>query len=476
MKKLIKSMELRWSDLFLLIGFIAFALFLCFGQEFMQHTDPTIVNFPLWLSSIVFVVMIGTWGVYLFLEHKRGNVKINYIVYFFIFLALFGAIVTLAQPANWSENVVCRQVNDFNQSLYPGIQINDVINVSGTLSITHKLTFTYELIGIVVLLYIGIFVFPKRFKSVEFIKYLSWAVMTFCAVVILAGYIMDHDCYPNFIKAITGQIDANPADFGVKSFILHRNAYGMCMLMGIIFAFISHSYNKKWWNYALVAFFYINMIFSYSKTSILIGALIIVLYVYFRLIYAFKEHKKRNTGLLIGYSLILVIGVFFVGISYITKGKFLPQIYALIGGSKGGTGTLDMRTFIWDNCYQLLGNGKWLCGRGFGDFNVILQNMNDVNGDHVFPSHNAFLNLLTEGGIVYLLSYLVLLGYSGYVFVRIFKKNPNLVFAMLLGVLSFFMYSFIETIHYLVYVFLLPVFIFDAVEKKEEALASSLAN
>ena len=80
--------------------------------------------------------------------------------------------------------------------------------------------------------------------------------------------------------------------------------------------------------------------------------------------------------------------------------------------------------------------------------------------------------MLGEGGILTLLGYLAFLGYSGYVIVKSYKKSPEFVFAVSLGALCFFLYSFIETIQYLLYVFLFPIFViyFQKEETKEEVV------
>lgn len=472
MKNFIKSLELRWSDLFILIGFIPFALFLVFGQAFMQTDVPSEVPFTIPAIIVCFLIMVLSWGAYLYLEHKRGNVKFSYFILIFIGLALLNVIVIFAQPRQITEAVVCRNVNDFNSALYPGIAINDVITVVANITPTHKLFFALDIVSIILFLFIGLFVFPKRFKSINFIKYLGYAVFAFMLVLILYSYITEYNSYVPFIKNLFAPDKVDPATYAVKSFIIHRNAYGMAMLLGIIFAMICHSMDKKWCYYALMAFFFANMIFSYSKTSILIAALIIVIYVYFRLIYAFNENKKRNTILLIIYSSVIVLGLGLVAISLLTKGKVFGFIYNIFNASTE-SGSLDLRSFIWDNCFQLLRDGNWLVGRGFGIFNVVLFKMNDVNGDHVFPSHSSWVNMLTEGGIIYLFALIALCGYAAYIIAKSYKKNPNLVVAMAIGALSFFLYSFIETIHYLFYVFLLPPFIFYEVEKKKELLPSN---
>ena len=236
-------------------------------------------------------------------------------------------------------------------------------------------------------------------------------------------------------------------------------------MLGIIFAFINHSIENKWYYYLIAAFFYVNMVFSLCKTSLLISAVLIAAYVLFRLITTFKENKKRNTIILVCLGAIAVIGVGLLGIVYLSKGKVFGSLYDLI---KGGGDTMKKRTYIWDNTYQLLQNGNWLVGRGFGIINLLLEPMNIMVADeHVFPTHSAYLGLLAEGGILFLLAYLALLVYSGYIAFKCYKKNPGLTITMSLGVISFVLYSFIETIHYLVYVFLFPIMVLYYTSKEE---------
>ena len=80
MKKFIQSLELRLSDLFLLIGFLSFAIFLIFGQEFMQHQNPNEVALPLWAAIVSGVIMIGSWIYYLYLELFVRKTNYNPIV------------------------------------------------------------------------------------------------------------------------------------------------------------------------------------------------------------------------------------------------------------------------------------------------------------------------------------------------------------------------------------------------------------
>ena len=461
MKNFIASLKLRKSDLFLLIGFLPFAIFLIFGQLYMQFQDPNDIALPLWAAIICFVVMIGSWAYYLYLEVYQSKDKYNlYIASAFLLLALLNVITIAVQPKLVTENVIIR-CSENNPEL---VGTTAIANIH--ISPIHKFVFISELLGTIAFIYIGLFVFPRRFTSLKFIKYLGYALFVFLLVLIVYGYIADFNKYIVFFKDVLNIEKAKPDiyHYTVISFIIHRNAYGMCMMLGIIFAFINHSIEHKWYYYLLVGFFYVNMIFSLCKTGLLISALLIAIYVIYRLIVTLKEHKKRNTIILISLGVVALAGVSLVGLSLVTNGKVLGSIYDLI---KGGE-TIQRRTFIWDNVYQLLRDGNWLIGRGFGLNNLMLQPMNWIVAEEkVFPTHSAYLGLLAEGGILFLLGYLVLLGYSCYIGVKCYKKNPGLTITMSLGVIAFILYSFIETIHYLVYIFLFPIMVLYYTTREE---------
>ena len=100
MKKFIQSLELRWSDLLLLVSFLAFIPFLMFGQEYMQHQDPSMVPLPLWLSIASAVIMIGCGAGYLYYELRIRKTKYNpYVAIIFAGLTLLNLITIFVQPS-----------------------------------------------------------------------------------------------------------------------------------------------------------------------------------------------------------------------------------------------------------------------------------------------------------------------------------------------------------------------------------------
>ena len=457
MKNLSKTTKTILSFVSLGVGFLPFAVILIFGQLFMQFQNPSDVALPLWAAILCFVVMVIAWSFYLYLELWCSGEKYNlWIAGACATLILLNVIVIVCQPSTVVENVIVRYRLDHPELI--GTVETAIIQVSAI----HKFIFVSEIVATIMFIYIGLFVLPRQIKTVIFLKYLGFALFTFLLVLMIYGYIVDYDKYIAFFKHIFLHDREDPDIYHkcVTSFIINRNAYGMCMMMGIIFSFINHSIHRKWFYFLFAGIFYFNMIFSLCKTGLLISAILIVVYVAYRLIVSFKEHKKRNLAFIISFGSLVLIAGGILGLSIATRGKVLSPIYDFYNEIVRGGKTLDNRCYIWDNTYQLLQNGNWLIGRGFGIINLLLQPMNILSHDEkVFPTHSAYLSLLAEGGILFLVAYLALLVYSGIIIFRCYKKEPGLTVAMTLGAVAFVMYSFIETIHYLVYVFLFPIMI-----------------
>lgn len=472
MKNFIQSLKLRLSDLFLLIGFLPFIVFLIFGQLFMQYFTLNNEPIPLGVAIPCFIVSLTSWAYYIYLEFKAGNKPNNIISCVFIFLAVLGVITVFVQPQLFRADVICRteEVGPATIEAYGNVVPNSIVIIVMEIPLAHFVFFAMDIVLILMFIYIGLFIFPKRFTSINFIKYLGYALFLLILALLLYSLFFEANCYVGFIKVLLGK-GVEGEDFytySVKSFIIHRNAYGMVLMMGIIFACINHSIDQKWWYYPLIVLFFINMVFTYCKTGLIISLLIIAIYVIYRLIITYNEHKKRNKIIFISFASATLLVVLLGAISYFTNGKFLSPLYSVIN-SVVGSDTLDTRTYIWDNSYQLLQNGWWIIGRGFGLYNVMLLPMNVVNNDVVFPAHSAYVGLLAEGGIFYLLAYLALLVYSGVIVYKSFKKNPGLTITMSFGVIAFVLYGTIEAIQYLVYVFLFPLFILYNINNKEEA-------
>ena len=180
MKNFIKSLQFRLSDLFALLGLIPFAFFLGFGQEFMQKPDPLVVGFPMWAIIVCLILMLVFWGYYLYLElFKKGDKFQRYVGFALLFICLINIVAILVQPKTVVEYVFIRYSEDAPET------VGQIFKMSVDVSDMHRLIFIGEIIGTCLCIYIGIFVFPKRFKSLAFLKYLGYALFIFLFILII---------------------------------------------------------------------------------------------------------------------------------------------------------------------------------------------------------------------------------------------------------------------------------------------------
>lgn len=457
----IKGINFRLSDLFLGVGFVPMVVFLIFGQLFMQHPDPNDVPLKLWAIIPLFCVLALSWGVYIFLEYKIGNSVSKTVNIVFIILSIVGVIGILSQPINFEIDFI----TSFGEQAHASL----------TISKTHYIFFTFDILSIILLIYIGLFIFPKRFRTLKIIQAIGFVVFAGCFLLNIYSYITEYGNYIPFLKALMGEDVTLIKWFSMKSCIINQNAYGMMMMVGIIFCCIHHSITKKWFYFPLIVFFYLNMVFTFCRTSLLLSPLIVIIYIYFFLFKNLSKRKKIYSALLILLTAIILVLLLIVAISYLSKGSFFAFIYKFLKFFDNGS-TIGLRERIWDNTYKLIIQSMPLSlffGKGFGIVNLELLQLNNNSGledQLAFPTHSGYLNLFAEGGFIYILSFIALLAYVLYIFKKCYKKQALLSISVFFGTLVFSLYALIETIHYLVYPFMFLVLVLKNIQESNNSL------
>ena len=175
MIKLLKSINLRWSDLFLFTGICLFAPFLFFEQHFITNTNPGNVSFPLAAIVVCFILAFASWTAYLFFEKKNGNFKKSIPLLLLATIAIVNVIVICCQPSEVS--IEMEAMNQPTHQIVPlFIQISSI----------HKAFFSLEIILICFGLLIAFTVLPKRFKSKDSVGVICWiGLVVFFVFIIL---------------------------------------------------------------------------------------------------------------------------------------------------------------------------------------------------------------------------------------------------------------------------------------------------
>ena len=458
-KEYIKSLELDLSDLFLAIGFLFSVPFYAFAWQFMVTTDASTLFFKDWMTITCGSITVICWGIYFYLQIKKGNIKNDIITWLFVFFAVTSVVGVLVQPSHFSIEEVARHVTDFSHEFFPGVENGDVVIVTREISTSHYLFFTFASLIITTIFYIIFMLLSKRVKDMWFVCFCGLCIFIFMLVLVMYSYITEGEKYIPFLKALfSGDTDGVYAN-SMSSFVAQRVPYGVCMMLGFIFAIIVHAITHKWYWYLVMFFFLGNMVFSYCKTSIALSILTLALYLVVRLFATYKEHKKRNKILAISYTSLVGIGLVLVFASYLSKGKFISVIYKTIESFTDNT-TITTRSYIWDNTFNLLRNGWWLLGRGFGTYNYMLYPMNLLNGDDVCPSHSTYNAVLGANGVFALFGFIALYAYYGYMFYKCLKVDKYRTIELSSGVFAFTLYSFTEGVNYLIAVSMFPLFVF----------------
>lgn len=464
-----KSIKIIKSDYFLAFGFLFFVPFAAFAWIFMVTSNPDSVPFiNNQMVLTCFSISASTWIVYLYLEHKEGRLKIDIFFWFYLFFLILSVVSVVVQPNDLTFSVKCSNTTYLSEKYYPGVQVGDIVTVHHHISGTHKLFFATGSALITTIFFIIFFVLPKRIDKIDFLVLICVIVAAFIFVATIYSYIVEGKQYWPFIKAIFRGDGLYIKDHPIYSFIVNRVPYGATMLMGLFFMLLAHHLtHKKLW-LIIGAYCYINLIFSWCKTSMLLSTLSILFYIIFLLVKSFKGHKKRNLVLSIIFGAFLVVNTIIVAVSIATKGKFIYQIYNLsltFTESK----TLLMRTYIWGNIRTELKGGWWIIGRGFGTHNAMLYPMNLVNGDNVCPSHSTYYGILGAGGIINLLGFIGMFIYFMYAFIKCLKVDKVKAIGLGFPVFIYLLYSFTECINYFWLAFMFPIILYYNLIKKERS-------
>jgi len=216
----------------------------------------------------------------------------------------------------------------------------------------------------------------------------------------------------------------------ISSFFNHRNGFGQFLffaIIGIVYLILEDKKNKK--NYLLLLFFLFNLLFTFSRASILATGI-------FLFLIFFKSSSKGITKKIL-WILFLIVVMILGTIFVINNPSMLEFIdYYVIRTDDGLTG----RDTLWMFAIDVFENGNYLLGYGLGSTVDLLEKFDFTN------THNTYVEVLVLGGVMYLLAMLAL-----YIYIYIKEKKAEkhleakfIVFRM--SLISFLVYTFFEKV------------------------------
>ena len=447
-KEYFKNSKQVLSDLFFVIPSLITLVFIYFEQQYEINIDPSLVNFPLWLMIGLFAISFSLYVIHFILEGKTKKIPHWYVSLFFVVLLVFGLVGIFIAPKDFSITFI----NNGGTTILLEFEISNI----------HRIFFAFERVLLLCLIYSGLFIMPKRLKSKGIIIVGCSLVLLLCVLALTYSYIVEYDHYGLVLENIAKRYIWGAYYWAPVSFLVHRNGFGMALLLGISATIVLHGVTKKWWWSFVIIYLFISMLFTICKTAILLATILIIVYFFYYLVSTYKHRRLLKKSLLIALSFSVVVTGYLVFLSYVTEGKFLGFINDVIEVYEEGSGTLKSRTYIWNNVIQLLAENKGLYltfGRGYGLVNEMVKHMNFYNGDSAFSIHNSYLALVGQSGLLYPVSFVCFFIYVTIISFKNFRKTHHEIVPMLLCLFTYVGYSMVETIHPLCYIFMFFILI-----------------
>ena len=427
----------------------------------MNEKRWTIINYALMLLSVLLGFYLSNGTVVFGSDPNRGLVLWEMIVANSIFLCSFGALITI--------NVLRKKYkpNYVLIGIFGGLFILNLISIlvfkgQQTISFTgvDNNTYSFDFVvssydrvryvfNFLAMLCLGLFILDVSWQVAnikQFLGILSLAVIAMNIVLIIISYFMHGYNFIDFYRFLFTD------DFyraSVISVFATKNAYAATLLLGIIASLYLHLVTRKWYWFIPLVYIFTNIIHTISKSVIIFSAVLIIAYLLYVFFTTYKEHKKMNLIALAAVGGTLLLGVLVVTIVLLAKGKFVSAFESIF--LTKGQDTLESRTWIWNKVVLILNRSNWVIGVGYGLFSTLLHsyNMADVSASEIngrYSAHSGYLQFMGEGGIVFLLVALLIIGMLVYLGIKNYKRNPPLVVFSLTVLTLYLVYMIIESV------------------------------
>ncbi len=409
-------------------------------NTFIKGVSVSELQIPLWLTFLSGLLSIFMVLLFIF-SYIRKNVTTKKVVVISIifFLIISNIVTTFLQP-----EIIVSHIYSFRLTYY----VDVVTNIDGL----AKLIFVIQYSILLLFLYSVLFIIPHMIKKIEIIKYLAYLVLIIFSIAILYSLINEGQKYLNFLKSII-DFKADPvalSDSSVNSFFAHKNIYALFLSFVTISLLYLFSESKKCIYIFLTIFSLIYLLFTYSKSFIILNYVFSIIFFYMYSVITFKNKKKVKIFLLSLFTFLLAALITTLIFLYHFNNDFKNMVEAL----NKGFGTFETRTLLWRNVVQIITPQWFFSGRGYGIVETILPEVTYISFvEKLVNEHSWFYSILAKGGIVLLSFFILFIFYTIILSIKAFKKNNILATPLIIGALLFFIQSFVENSYYSIFAF-----------------------
>ena len=405
------------------------------GIAFYRGGENTVFNEPefylyfgitVCLLALCYIVAIKKWGL---------RVHWGWAIMFLI-IGIGNTLAILLFPSEVSGTVT-RYTGDIQPYTYV---MDDTLRVHYMLDYIEACFLFYYLFAI----------FPEVVRSSRSFLPIFYGVVIVSLVSIGYSIFKEMDVYMYFFDT------SKPANSSIyaSSFYGNRNTYGVMLLLGILCTAYIHADRHHFWNYILMGFQYVMLLFVISKTSIFISTVFLAvfgLYRFFDNIHS--KHVFKATLSLLLWAAVFFTFVFMGTKKMLPKGSLLDKLYESFHSAMGTyrDNGLENRTEIWNACVAFQSSNHIALWLGVGEQNdyLLLNVMFQYYNQRLYFEHNGFIHQLFSGGIVRLTAYSIITFLLVYKSIISIIKKEKTGWASLFLLSAFYAHGLTETTSFL---------------------------
>lgn len=352
-------------------------------------------GFTLLEYILLFAGVISILGYYFYCEYKYNGIKPKWLIATILLLIVISAAIGifLTPEVQYFETII---IIDEAETL---------VVREYSITLIGKIKSLLYVIIAAVGVYIQLVILPRLVSFKKYILFLTYIIVVVALISAIISYFLDFDSYVHLYNhGLVGY--AYP-----QSFVFNRNMYALMLLLGMLALYVIISYLPKWYNYVFLIFLFVNIFFTFSKAALGVALITFVFHFIYRMIATFKKNKIRNIIYLVLVGILGICGIllipfpFFMDIQLFNEARrFILEYYFELG-----VGSYQSRASIWNSVVELsTGIHLWF-GRGLHLFNQTLgfyhSGVESSGGVTNYFSHNGFLEILGQWGLVGLIPY-----------------------------------------------------------------------
>lgn len=384
--------------------------------------------------------------------------------YFFLTFAIaivsFASVITIESVHNKAglNLKILIPVSIFFVSILVGVLTLDLVTFQTELPVPdlvidgwNKTRHVLTLLCYALCVYCLFTYFNKNNPSLNRLKYLLIAVVVFVLAITVYSVIAEYSVY----EFIATQPILDPQKFsGIKSIFMNSNMYSGMILMGVSAAIVLNYFKKNPLSYIAIIGLTIIQIFVNSVAGVIITLVLVTVYFAFEIVNDFLKKKKRAFLFLGLYLSVLVTLVILFCLCQSFEVPVLSNFVRFLYGalSKSDYKSFTQRTITWGATtnYLVQNPTRLIFGVGINNSNRIVGGLvydthHSVIKNYSLSTHNGFIQLFLDFGLIGLLAYAAFVFYYFYALIKLMKNHTRFSLIFLLIGMCYFGYAISES-------------------------------